>query len=126
MVSHPRRSTRDSRDMKKKTIRTRTANTANATNIFIRLIAPNRQWTAGLEKDAHGFPVEAATAQLLAGVKGFHLGGNILVARVHFVNLFELFDGFVFLAHAFEHAAKVVDQVLFLLVENGLFLDRVL
>ena len=45
---------------------------------------------------------------------------------IHFVNNFELLDGFVFLAHAFEDGAEVVDEIFFLLVKHLFFLDGIL
>ncbi len=62
----------------------------------------------------------------LLRVVGVDLGGDILVANVDFVNLFELLDGFFLLVHLFEHRAEVIDEVFFLIIEAGLFFERVL
>src|SRR5882724_3118340 len=67
-----------------------------------------------------------ANTKLTAPHKMRPLWRKHLIAGVRFVNLFELFDGFVFFAHAFENGAEVVNQILLFLVERRLFLDGVL
>src|ERR1700727_166547 len=44
-------------------------------------------------------------------VRRFHLGGDVLVAAVHFVDELALLDGFGILAHALQHAAKSVNKL---------------
>src|SRR5665213_1370511 len=62
----------------------------------------------------------------LPGIIRIHLRADVAVADVRFVDDLELLDGLLFFAHAFQHAAEVVNQVLLFLVKAGLFLDGVL
>src|SRR5579872_5294972 len=52
--------------------------------------------------------------------------GHILVTAVYLIDVFELFDGFLPLAHLFEDATERIDQFFLLVVEDLLFLERIL
>src|ERR1017187_9038733 len=55
-----------------------------------------------------------------------HLCADVAVGNVRFVDDEELLDGLGLFAHLLKHAAEVVDEILFLLVELRTFLDCVL
>src|SRR5262245_29108373 len=54
----------------------------------------------------------------LLGIEGVDFGGDVLVADVDFVDLFELLDGLVFLARLFQHTTELVEQIFPFFVEG--------
>ena len=62
--------------------------------------------------------------RLLVGVIIVHTITDVLIINIHFIYLFELFNGFFRFVHFIINLTKVVSEIFALFIEDLLFFDR--